>query len=39
MESSDIGDILTQPQLRLYKKLKPEYQPIDLVVVGKVKEK
>ncbi len=33
MESADMGDILTRPQLKLYKKLKPEYQPIEPVVV------
>ncbi len=33
MESADMGDILTRPQLKLYKKLKTEYQPIEPVVV------
>ncbi len=35
MESADMGDILTRPQLKLYKKLKPEYQAIEPVVVKK----
>ncbi len=38
-ESKDMGDILTKPQLDLYKKLKPEYQPIDPVVVKKAPNK
>ncbi|MBP2830690.1 hypothetical protein J8281_00705 [Aquimarina sp. U1-2] len=32
-ETADIGDILTRPQLKLYKSLKEEYQPIAPVVV------
>ncbi|MHA7056975.1 hypothetical protein ACWGOQ_0007125 [Aquimarina sp. M1] len=34
-ESKDMGDILTKPQLDLYKKLKSTYQPIEPVVVKK----
>ncbi|WP_378175437.1 hypothetical protein [Aquimarina sp. SS2-1] len=32
-ESRDMGDILTKPQLDLYKKIKPKLQPINPVVV------
>ncbi len=35
VETADMGDILTRAQLKLYKKLKQEYQPIAPVVVRK----
>ena len=31
LETKEMGDILTQPQLRLYKKLKPKLQPLAVV--------
>ncbi|GAA4272005.1 hypothetical protein GCM10022258_12990 [Aquimarina gracilis] len=35
-ETADMNDILTRPQYKLYRKLKPKFQPIDPVVVGQV---
>lgn len=37
-ETKDMADILTQPQLDVYRKLKVDYQPMDPVVVGEVKQ-
>lgn len=38
-ETADMGDILTRIQYRLYKKVKPEFQPVRPIIVGEVSEK
>lgn len=38
-ETADMGDILTRIQYRLYKKVKPQIQPVRPIVVGEVSEK
>ena len=38
-ETADMGDILTRIQYRMYKRIKPQYQPIRPIVVGEVSEK
>ncbi len=30
-ETAEMGDILTRPQLQVYKKVKPQFQPLDKV--------
>ena len=37
-ETQDMADILTQPQMDLYKELKIDYQPMEAVVVGEVED-
>ena len=38
-ETADMGYILTRIQYRLYKKIKPQIQPVRPIVVGEVSEK